>query len=208
VKYIRKFDEELKEKSIEEWCEEINIEGCTINVDNTVDVSGDILLGYKMEKLPIQFNVIDGSFDCDYVYLKTLDGCPKIVKGDFSCRHNELKSLDGGPKEVGHEFDCTQNLLRTLIGGPSIVGAYYLCSINKLISLEGAPSKVSGYLYCEHNPIYEVYKLFYTLERYQASMDYNYLRGKNIIRGRFVKACQDAEIKMPKSIKGYKYIDL
>jgi hypothetical protein len=37
-------------------------------------------------------------------------------------------------------------------------------------------------------------------------LDYKYLRGTNIVRGRFKKACEDADIKMPDSIPGYKYI--
>ena len=38
------------------------------------------------------------------------------------------------------------------------------------------------------------------------SLDYNYLRGTNIVKSRFQEALDELGIKMPKSIKGYNWI--
>jgi hypothetical protein len=86
----------------------------------------------------------------------------------------------------------------------------YNCENNKLISLKGLsdPKKILK-LCVRNNPIWVIFKLFKTYDRYQTSIeDYNYLRGTNIVRRRFELACIDAEIEMPDSIPGYKYIDL
>jgi hypothetical protein len=129
------------------------------------------------------------------------------VGGDFWCDMNRLTSLEGSPSKIGH-FSCGGNKIKSLIGCPKEVRLSFDCQTNLLISLDGCPEKIGGGLFCWGNPIWEIYKLFLTLERYQASMDYKYLRGTDIVRGRFKKACEDAEIKMPISIPGYKYIDL
>jgi hypothetical protein len=39
------------------------------------------------------------------------------------------------------------------------------------------------------------------------SLDYNYLRGTNIVKSRFQEALDEAGKKMPNKIEGYKYID-
>ena len=83
----------------------------------------------------------------------------------------------------------------------------FLCSYNQLTALEGAPKEVGGGFYCEYNPIWEVYKLFPDHKSFMDSLDYGYLRGTNISRSRFKEALDELNIKMPKSIDGYKYID-
>jgi hypothetical protein len=227
MKYIKRFNEQ--EKSIEDWCDELfileyEIENGLLNVNNAVS-----LYGKGLEKIPIQFGKVGGDFNCSSNKLSSLEGCPNIIGNSFYCRDNFLVSLKDGPKEIAHSYSCSDNILKTLenlpiklkggfgcennkltslIGGPIEVGRYYICTRNKLKTLEGAPEKVGGNFLCDYNPIYEIFKLFRTYERYQASLDYKYLRGANIVRGRFAKACEDADIKMPDSIPGYKYIDL
>jgi hypothetical protein len=38
------------------------------------------------------------------------------------------------------------------------------------------------------------------------SLDWGYIRGNNIVMSRFEEACEEAGIKTPKRIKGYKFI--
>jgi hypothetical protein len=250
MKYIKRFNEEVKERSIEDWCNKFNILNYEIIDNSYVKVNGDVyIISEDISKLPIKFNYVGGYFNCSNNRLTTLDGCPDKVGGSFYCGNNKLRKLKGAPKEVGGFFDCAVNQLtylkdldivtvrryfscagnklKSLEGGPKKVGENYICfnnkltsligcanevgdlncSNNKLITLEGCPEKISGYLKCDENPIYEVYRIFKTYDRYKASMDYKYLRGTEIIKIRFDKACQDANInKVPDSIPGYKYI--
>jgi hypothetical protein len=232
--YLKRFNEEV-EKSIEDWCREFNIfNNYEIN-DGLVDVVGYVRLdSRKLGKIPINFGILYSSFSCAYNNLISLEGCPHKVAGSFYCEVNKLITLEGGPNEIGNNeldnyqchtnklislkgcpikiggnFLCYNNRLNNLMGSPKEVGGLFNCQDNKLISLEGCYDKIGSRFTCGKNPIFEIFKLFGTLERYKASLDYNYLRGKSIVRGRFKKACEDAEIiQIPKSIKGYKYIDL
>jgi hypothetical protein len=229
MKYLKKFNEDIEEKSTEDLLEEFDIHKYDINEDGTVDIRGNVDISHsKLPNIPLRFGIVKGDFSCSGNQIKTLEGSPiKVggdfycsinqlitledapieVNGDFWCYSNKLTSLKGSPKEV-NGFNCEFNELVTLEGGPIKVIRTFYCGYNQLTSLEGAPEKVGGYFYCDRNPIYEVYKLFGTLERYKASMDYKYLRGTNIIQRRFERACIDADIKMPDSIPGYEYIDL
>jgi hypothetical protein len=228
MKYLKRFNEQ--EKSIEDWCEYFNIKHYTINKDGTVDVNYKVFINnIHLQDIPIQFGVVGdyfgcrnneltslkgspisvyGGFNCQGNKLITLEYSPVSVSGDYDCSDNKLRSLKGCPNKMGGAFICSDNELKTLEDGPKEVNFYYSCSINKLITLEGAPEKFNGEFFCQHNPIYEVYELFGYLEKYKDSLDYKYLRGTNIVRGRFKKACEDAGVDFPDFIYGYKYIDL
>jgi hypothetical protein len=271
MKYLKRFNENDSELSIEDWCDKFNITNYDI-VNGLVNVDQNVVMSIKeLEKIPIQFGIVNGSFACNHNQLTslkgspskvfsgfmcfdnilttlegcpnevggrfdcskneltslkycsdtigsdlhcsgniltTLDGSPRKINGHFSCTNNRLTSLKGGPEKVDFDFNCSVNILTSLEGSPIEVGEDFACIGNKLTSLEGCPEKVGGVFHCTFNPIHEVFRIFKTYDRYQASMDYKYLRGTDIVRGRFKKACEDAEIKMPKYIKGYKYIDL
>ena len=80
----------------------------TLNKDGSVDINGDIYLGYNHTKrngngFIVKFGKINGNFSCEEVYdLKSLKGAPKEVTGCFSvddCK--QLKSLKGAPEKVG-----------------------------------------------------------------------------------------------------------
>jgi hypothetical protein len=230
MKYLRRFSENTEEWSIEDWCGKFHIINYEINENDMVDVAGDVeFIGLNLYKIPIQFGDVSRSFNCSNNQLSTLKGCainvgeyfncgankiitlkegPKKVGGMYDCSGNRLEKLENLPIEIDGSFYCENNKITSLIGGPIEVNGNYNCQRNLLTSLEGAPEKLKSYFHCDENPIYEVFKLFKIYERYQASLDYKYWRGKDIVRGRFKKACEDAEIKMPESIKGYKYIDL
>ena len=79
-------------------------------------------------------------------------------------------------------------------------------SYNKLITLDGCPNEIGGILYCEGNPIWDIYYLFDDHKEYQDSLDYNYLRGTNIVKSRFKEALEEIGLELPDKIPGYNYI--
>ena len=184
MKHLRLFE---NFKGIDSICRQYGIENYTVNPDGTVDVDDNVHLDNKeLKKLPLKFGKVTGNFNCVRNQLTTLEGAPREVGGDFYCRSNQLTTLEGAPREVG--------------GG-------FFCFYNQLTTLEGGPREVVGRFDCEYNPIWEVYKLFPDYKSFVDSLDYGYLRGTNISRSRFKEALDELNIKMPKSIDGYKYID-
>ncbi len=213
-------------EDIDSICKKFGITNYTINSDGLVDVDGDVYLYNKgLTKLPLKFGKVTGHFNCYNNQLTTLEGSPREV-GGFYCSYNQLTTLEGGPREVGGYFDCYNNQLTTLEGSPREVGGYFNCRNNKLTTLEGAPREVGGGFYCNNNqlitleggprevgdfycnnnPIYSVYKLFPDHKSYMDSLDYSYLRGKDIVKSRFKEALDEAGIEIPEKIKGYNYI--
>jgi hypothetical protein len=225
MKYIKKFNEE--EKSIEDHCQELYLKNYEI-VNDLVNVKGNVLIvNRKIRKFPINFGIIGGMFNFNDNLLTSLEGGPIEVQGDYDVYNNKLYTLKGGPIEVGRDFICNVNRLTSLEYGPKEVGMSYHCSLNRLTSLLGSPKHISddfrcfdnhlksldggpiavgGELNCKNNPIYEIYKLFGSYKRYKYSLGYEYLDDANIVKFKFKEACEEAEVKMPDSIPGYKYI--
>lgn len=155
---------------------------------------------------------VGGDFYCNNNKITTLRGGPSYVGGEFSCGGNQLISLEGGPKEVGGNFYCGDNELVTLDGSPKEINGDFYCNNNKLITLDGSPKEIYGGFYCHNNPISVIYNLFGSYEKYIASQDYNYLRGKNIVKSRFEEALREIDSKLSSldnitiKIAGYNYI--
>jgi hypothetical protein len=213
---------------IETICKKYQIEPWTINSDGSIDVNGDVDLSSEaLTKLPLKFGKVTGVFRCNSNKLTTLEGCPREVGGVFNCYNNQLTTLEGAPKEVSGSFYCHYNQLTTLEGAPENVGGYFYCNNNQLTTLEGAPEnvggdfycrnnqlttleggpkEVGGNFYCQGNPIYQVYKLFPNYKSFIDSLDYNYLRGTDIVKSRFKEALDEIGKEMPKKIVGYNYI--
>jgi len=227
MKHLRLFE---AFEDIDSICKELGIRNYTINSDGTVDVYGSINLSLRgLTKLPLKFGKIDGWFDCSGNQLTTLEGSPIEVTSSFICSDNQLVTLEGSPKEVGRDFDCGNNQLTTLEGGPKEVGGDFVCSNNQLTTLKGGPIEVTGDYNCDNNklitlegspseiykhmsfncfvnPIHSIYHLFPDYKSFMNSLDYNYLRGTNIVKTRFEEACEEAGIKIPKKIEGYNWI--
>ena len=185
MKHLRLFE---AFEDIDSICKELGIRNYTINSDGTVDVYGSINLSLRgLTKLPLKFGKIDGWFDCSY---------------------NQLTTLEGGPQEVGGAFDCSDNQLVTLEGSPKEVGGAFNCRNNQLITLEGSPREIYKHMSfnCFGNPVHSIYHLFPDYKSFMNSLDYNYLRGTNIVKTRFEEACEEAGIKIPKKIEGYNWI--
>ncbi len=185
---------------------------CSYNDLTTLEGSPREVGGYfkcghnKLTTLEGSPREVGGTFDCGDNKLTTIEGAPEMVGRHFSCPHNQLTTLKGAPEIVGGYFDCMNNRLTTLEGSPREVGVNFFCSNNKLTTLKGAPEIVGGYFECENNPVYVIYKLFKNHKDFMDSLDWDYIRGNNIVKSRFEDACEETEIEVPKSIKGYKYI--
>lgn len=166
------------EYEIIDFCRNYGIQNYTILDDLSLDVTGSVYLsGFELEKLPVKFNRVIGSFYCYNSHLLTLEGCPNLVTGDFDCVGTGITSLKGGPKEVGGnykadncdltnlegspdeigvDFNVSDNILTSLKGSPKLIKRHFDCGHNKLTSLEFGPEKVNGYYYCNDNNIYNL----------------------------------------------------
>jgi hypothetical protein len=141
-----------KEEVIE-VCKKYRIYSYTINDDLSIDVDGSIgLYNKNLEHLPLKFNYVDGSFECQGNKLKSLEGCPKTVGGGFYCLDNELKTLEGCPQTVGGDFYCGHNKLKTLEDSPQTVDGNFYCGDNELTDLEHFP-EVNGIIDIEENKV-------------------------------------------------------
>ena len=101
-------------EKIKEICDKYEIKNYNINPDGSIDVNGSVNLnGFGLTELPLTFNDIIGSFECDYNQLTTLKGCPVKVGGYFACVGNKLTNLKFAPKKIGIFLDCRDNNLET-----------------------------------------------------------------------------------------------
>jgi len=133
-------------------CKMYGISNYDIRFDGTVDVRYSVNLAHRrLERLPLRFGKVGGSFYCEANQLTSLVGAPEEVGGDFHCQLNGLTSLEGSPKMVGKDFSCYQNQLTSLVGAPKEVGGDFVCTKNRLTSLEGAPETVRGNFECYDN---------------------------------------------------------
>ena len=214
-------------KDIDAICKKYLIKNYTINSDGTIDVNGDVnLIDMNLDKLPLKFNKVTGSFKCGNNQLTSLEGSPKEVGGRFNCYDNQLISLVGAPKwvggnfycgnnqlitlrgatkEVGRDFNCVGNSLTSLEGAPEIVGGNFSCNNNKLTSLEGAPKKVgtslyAGYFKCFYNPlpklIIDNYEYIDEIIKWQD--EYNIWRNGNLDEFRFSEMMIDIKEELKK----------
>jgi hypothetical protein len=166
---------------IDTICEKYNIKNYTINSDNSIDVDGDVNLWDKgLTSIPLNFNIVNGYFECDDNNLTSLKGCPVRVGNGFYCDNNNLTSLQYSPQYVeSGDFSCGWNKIESLQYCTELIRDDFYCYDNKLTSLEHHPT-VYGKFHCwynqintfenfyyykedvyfEYNPIYDIYVLF------------------------------------------------
>ena len=81
---------------IKNFCEKYYITNYTINDDLSIDVDGNVDIGYTptkksiyiLDEIPIKFNKVRGYFDCSNNNLSSLKNCPTYVGKNFSCDEN------------------------------------------------------------------------------------------------------------------------
>lgn len=120
MKFLKRFKYLFTHKEIVKICDKYNINNYHINDDGTVDINGNVLIMFKhkMEKLPLKFGKVTGSFCVESNALRSLEGCPYYVGKDFQCRYNRLTTLEQGPDFVGGNYYCRNNNLTSLRGIP------------------------------------------------------------------------------------------
>lgn len=142
----------MNKKEIERKLDELGVEHYSIVEDGTVDVNGTVDLSFKnLTKIPVQFGVVKGDFNCSNNKLLSLDGSPKSVGVSFFCHNNHLTSLAGAPRFVGKAFICRNNRLSSLTGAPESINGNFDCAENELVSLAGAPRAINGSFDCSNN---------------------------------------------------------
>ncbi len=118
----------MTEKEIHDICKIHNITNYTINPDGSIDVDGGVYLDRRnLDRIPIKFNKVSGSFDCSNNNITSLENAPNECFRIF-CNGNKLTSLEGCPK-VSSFISVHYNPLETLEG--LIVPYNYLFCDNK-----------------------------------------------------------------------------
>ncbi len=179
---------------IDEICREYDIENYTINGDNLVDVYGNVDLWNKVLRIPLNFNIVNGYFNCGNNYLTSLKGCPVRVGNWFSCSNNKLTSLQYSPQYIERGgFDCRWNEIESLQYCTELIRDDFYCYYNNLTSLQYHPT-VYGKFYCYDNqintfenfyyykediifwgnPIYDIYELFNDMTLIELARDYGF----------------------------------
>jgi hypothetical protein len=112
-----------------------DIKNYIINSDLTIDVNGSVvfeeleLTNYKnefIERIPFNFNKVEGNFYCAKNNLKSLKGSPKYVGGNYNCSYNNLSTLDGCPVYIGGMLNFKRNSIHNLDVAPKeTVNGFY-----------------------------------------------------------------------------------
>lgn len=132
-------------KSIEKWLKDYGITYYVIHDDLVVDVKSSIdLSDKKITHLPIQFGVVEGSFDIMKNLLTTLEGMPLVVKGQCNVMNNKLTSLKGSPTKILGSFFVSLNKLTSLAEGPQWVRENFVCVNNPIETLRGFNTLFGG----------------------------------------------------------------
>jgi hypothetical protein len=164
MKNIKLYESFRTIKEIIDLCSKYEITNYQIRDDGSIDVDGNVDLSGKLgdlKQLPLNFNEVNGYFDCDRNKLATLEGCPKN-RGWFTCSSNKLTSLEHSPKIVEGDFGCWYNHHITSLEGLDdtyINEMLYVRHCNNLYSLKGFPKKAGGFD-CWRTPIKPIYDTF------------------------------------------------
>jgi hypothetical protein len=153
-----------------------------------------IFLGKELESIPLNFNIINGYFDCGYNYLTSLKGCPIRVGDGFYCYSNNLTSLEYSPQYVeSGNFSCGSNKIESLQYCTELIRGNFYCYNNKLTSLEYHPTVYGEFdccdnqintfenfyyykedVYFEYNPIWDIYLLFNDMKLIELARSYGF----------------------------------
>lgn len=158
MKYLKSFNEAINynKYQISVICKNLDITNYSVTSDKKVNVNADVdIEGRFLNEIPLNFGIVNGTFDCSANDIKSLVGSPKVVRDTFYCHLNELETLEGGPEKVGKLF-CTNNKLKSLKGCP--ITNYIDCTSNQIVDFIGIPSLDS--FFCADNPISCIWNLF------------------------------------------------
>ena len=195
-------------------CKKYRITNYTINNDMSVDINSDFRFRIKPKRtgrLPLNFNRINGSFNCNNLGLTTLFGTPEYVYGYFDCGYNNLQSLEYLSKFIIGDFYCNDNKLTNIKNNSTITGSIR-CYSNNLRTLENInyedirPFQSQNFF--NKNPIEEIWKLFKNKKYIEHFNELDIIRdnGKTVILERLNYFLQDLGKDEVTSLKNYKTI--
>ena len=157
MKYLKIYEDMDHIRTI---CNDFDIRNFIINQDGTISTRSHVDLSNRnFSKLPLNFNRVNGFFDCENNHLKSLKGCPEYVDGYFDCSFNKLTSLKNCPIRINGSFWASHNELTSLKGGPQFIAGNYYCTHNNLIDVKGFPENFSGKVFIYPNPVYGLIQL-------------------------------------------------
>lgn len=120
--------------------------------DGTVYVKGDIFVAQlpTIQKMPVQFGVVHGSFNCNGSKLTTLVGSPLSVTNDYNCGMCEgVTSLEGITPRISRLLDLSAQFT-------SLRNSHkYLRSVNKIHT--SAKSNLLGLLYIKDIKVLKIW---------------------------------------------------
>lgn len=120
---------------IEAWLQEYGIKKYTILDDLRVDVHEGVNIKKPLDFFPVNFNHIEGAFECKKIGLKSLEGAPRVVESDADFSYNELTTLQGSPELVQSCFKVHKNQLTSLAHGPQEIWGPYFADTNPIKTL-------------------------------------------------------------------------
>jgi hypothetical protein len=207
MKYLKLF-ESFNEEDIHSICKIYGIRNYTINSDGSIDVHDDVnLFNKKLVKLPLNFNKVNGIFNCSWNELTSLEGSPKEVDGGFYCHENKLTSFEHCPEKINGNFSCSDNSLTSFEYCPKEIYGNFYCFSNKITSFDHLPFSIDGKFICYDNPIYNIWELFEDYSKIDFFNDCDPIREPNIIILDRLNFFLEKIGKDPVSeVKGYKCI--
>jgi hypothetical protein len=162
--FIKESTHDLKAiNNLIDICIKYDIKDCVLNKYGTADVKGLVSLTHnELTKLPLEFDRVDGNFNCSYNRLLTLKGSPSYIGGCFYCTQNNLRSLVGGPTTVVGDLYCINNYLESFEGFPTTIGGNIDAKNNNIKSFKGFPELHSNDIEINlvNNPLSNIWSLF------------------------------------------------
>jgi len=150
---------------ISDICKKYGISKYTINEDGSIDVDDNVdLYSMGLTELPLNFNKVNGYFNCSFNKLTTLKGCPKIITDDFNCNRNKINNLEYGPEIIGGDYYILKNNLYRIDHYPKYIGrlAYfddYVALPHELISSHRPVDEEYYLVISYYNKLYNTYFL-------------------------------------------------
>src|SRR5574344_693371 len=174
MKILKKFKQYFGNTEIDKICKKYKIKNYTINSDNSVDVDDNVKLrDKKLKSIPLNFNIVNGNFDCGNNQLTSLQYSPQYMEsGNFSCGRNKIESLQYCTELIRSDFYCYNNKLTSLEYHPTVYGEFH-CQYNQINTFENFYYYKED-VYFDGNPIWDIYELFNDMKLIELTWDYGF----------------------------------
>lgn len=156
--------------AVKRYCDQYQIKNYTINIDDSVDVDGDVYLSSKLlGKIPIKFNRVSGSFTISNNRLESLENVPQFVGENFNAAFCGLTSLEHSPEYVGGNFRISFNEIKSFQGAPKSVGGILDVSNNFISDFSECPispkiTMLNNHTQMNRQDAYTLFDIGYTLD--------------------------------------------